>query len=104
MARCGRQRTLLVGRRSCCDLPAVELYKLLLNDAAARELFTFAVNVAARALAPQVTLDAIALSRDTALRKPGYGRRVPPARPFGAAPSRKPPRIPCRLMRRCLQS
>eukprot|EP00439_Symbiodinium_sp_Y106_P003771 s5894_g1.t1 len=32
----------------------VELYKLLLDDAAALESFTFAVNVAARAQAPQV--------------------------------------------------
>ena len=50
-------------------------YKLLLDDAAALESFTFAVNVAARAQAPQVALDAIALSRLTALRKPTGGVR-----------------------------
>ena len=41
----------------------VELYKLLLDDAAALEAFTYAVNVAARAQAPQVALDAMALFR-----------------------------------------
>ena len=53
----------------------VELYKLLLDDAAALGSFTFAVSVAARAQAPQVALDAIALSRLTALRKPTGGVR-----------------------------
>ena len=53
----------------------VELYKLLLDDAEALESFTFAVNVTARAHAPQAELDAIALSRLTALRKPSGGVR-----------------------------
>ena len=53
----------------------VELYKLLLDDAAALEAFTYAVNVAARAQAPQVALDAMALSRLTAFRKPNGGVR-----------------------------
>ena len=53
----------------------VELYKLLLDDAEALESFTFAVNVTARAQAPQAALDAIALSRLTALRKPNGGVR-----------------------------
>ncbi|CAE7853260.1 unnamed protein product, partial [Symbiodinium necroappetens] len=39
----------------------VELYKLLLDDAEALESFTFAVNVTARAHAPQAALDAIAV-------------------------------------------
>ena len=53
----------------------VELYKLLLDDEEALESFTFAVNVTARAQAPQAALDAIALSRLTALRKPNGGVR-----------------------------
>ena len=57
----------------------VELYKLLLDDpfddAEALESFTIAVNVTARAQAPQAALDAIALSRLTALRKPNGGVR-----------------------------
>ena len=54
---------------------SVELYKLLLDDAEALEAFTFAVNLAARAQVPQDALDAIALSRLTALRKPTGGVR-----------------------------
>ena len=53
----------------------VELHKLLLDDAEALESFTFAVNVTARAQAPPAALDAIALSRLTALRKRNGGVR-----------------------------
>ena len=53
----------------------IELYKLLLDDAAALESLTFAVNILARAQAPPIAQDAIALSRLTALRKPGGGVR-----------------------------
>ncbi|CAE7568781.1 unnamed protein product [Symbiodinium natans] len=53
----------------------VEFYKLLLDDEGALEAFTFVVNVAARAQAPPVALDALALSRLTALRKPQGGVR-----------------------------
>ena len=53
----------------------VELDKLVLDDAAALEAFTYAVNVAARTQAPQVALDAMAPSRLTALRKPNGGVR-----------------------------
>ncbi|CAE7448365.1 unnamed protein product [Symbiodinium natans] len=55
----------------------VEFYKLLLDDEGALEAFTFVVNVAARAQAPPVALDALALSRLTALRKPQGGVRGP---------------------------
>ncbi|CAE7533395.1 unnamed protein product [Symbiodinium natans] len=51
----------------------VEFYKLLLDDEGALEAFTFVVNVAVRAQAPPVALDALALSRLTALRKPQGG-------------------------------
>ena len=53
----------------------VEMYKLLLDEAAALDLFTFAVNCIARADAPAEVLDALALSRLTALRKPQGGVR-----------------------------
>ena len=60
----------------------VDHYKLLLDDPAALELLAFAVNCFAGADLPPSIIDALALSRLTALRKPGGGVRgiaVPPA-------------------------
>ena len=53
----------------------VDHYKLLLDDPAALELLAFAVNCFARADLPPGIIDALALSRLTALRKPGGGVR-----------------------------
>ncbi|CAE7533754.1 unnamed protein product, partial [Symbiodinium pilosum] len=49
----------------------VDHYKLLLDDPAALELLAFAVNCLARADVPPVIVQALSLSRLTALRKPG---------------------------------
>ena len=51
----------------------VDHYKLFLDDPAALELLAFAVNCFARADLPPGIIDALALSRLTALRKPGGG-------------------------------
>ena len=53
----------------------VDHYKLLLDDPAALELLAFAVNCLARADVPPVIVQALSLSRLTALRKPGGGVR-----------------------------
>ena len=56
-------RTSKCGSAAGLSGATVELHKLLFDDAEALESFTFAVNVTARAQAPQAALDAIALSR-----------------------------------------
>ena len=53
----------------------VDHYKLLLDDPTALELLAFAVNCFARADLPPGIIDALALSRLTALRKPEGGVR-----------------------------
>ena len=53
----------------------VDQHKLLLDDPAALELLAFAVNCLARADVPPVIVQALSLSRLTALRKPGGGAR-----------------------------
>ena len=81
----------------------VEFYTLLLDDDGALEVFTFVVNVAARAQAPPVAMDALALSRSTALRKPQGGVRgiatgcIPSLRFACSSASLRPGRRPVRF-------